>query len=74
MVDVAAPPGLDGATLGPNRDPQGHLRSPVAQLKASLWVPCRIDSAAESLKYKKKIDILHLLVDTIVNKRKAKEC
>ena len=51
MVDVAAPPGLDGATLGPDRDPQGHLRSPVAQLKASLWVPCRIDPAAECLKY-----------------------
>ena len=51
MVDVAAPPGLDGATLGPNWDPQGHLRSPVAQLKAGLRVPCRVDSAAEGLKY-----------------------
>ena len=51
VVDVAPPPRLDGAALGPDRDPQGHLRGPVPQLKAGLWVPRRVYSAAEGLKY-----------------------
>ena len=53
MVDVAPSPGLDGPALGPNRDPQGHLRSPVSKLKASLWVPGGVDSTAECLKFEK---------------------
>ena len=50
MVDVASPSRLDGATLGANGDPQSHLRSTIAKLKAGLWVPCCIDAAAERLK------------------------
>ena len=53
MVDVAPSPGLDSPALGPNRDPQGHLRSPVSKLKASLWVPGGVDSTAECLKFEK---------------------
>ena len=53
MVDVASPSRLDGATLGANRDPQSHLRSTIAKLKARLWVPCCIDAAAERLKNRK---------------------
>ena len=50
MVDVASPSRLDGATLGAYWDPQSHLRSTIAKLKASLWVPCCIDATAERLK------------------------
>ena len=50
MVDVASPSRLDGTTLSANWDPQSHLRSTIAKLKARLWVPCCIDAAAERLK------------------------
>ena len=55
MVDVASPSRLDGATLGAYWDPQSHLRSTIAKLKAGLWVPCCIDAAAERLKIDKII-------------------
>ena len=53
MVDVASPSRLDGATLCANGNPQSHLRSTIAKLKAGLWVPCCIDAAAERLKNRK---------------------
>ena len=55
MVDVASPSRLDGATLGTDGDPQSHLRSTIAKLKARLWVPRCIDAAAERLKIGKII-------------------
>ena len=58
MVDVASPSRLDGATLGTNGDPQSHLRSTIAKLKARLWVPRCIDAAAERLKIKNKLSAI----------------
>ena len=55
MVDVASPSRLDGATLGTDWDPQSHLGSTIAKLKARLWVPRCIDAAAERLKREKII-------------------
>ena len=74
MVDVAPSPGLDSPALGPNRDPQGHLRSPVSKLKASLWVPGGVDSTAECLKFEKIQNVCSFLNCWVQPDKKCVDC